>query len=295
MEAYRLAVNRLLVMIPVTVTCARALAYDPEMSRQQGGSGLRIELPPVESLEIAWGEAVNGIALGLYISNRTFGVEEPLIVGVYLRNESSGMRDLSEAEPLKWVLSFLATDEHRQLLPNRLSEGRNFGSFYGGSFPSGASKRYKVNLRDYLLTSNAHQIVVTAKWKGEDGELISGNVIASLAHNSSARVQESDLPQTRLAAFSEKLDHIDYNGGLLFLTNRSSKFNAPENSPRGVCVAVPEGENKPTSFARIPETGKFGWVQKVGVGICGGLVFLLVAICCRASMRETADLSHSKD
>ncbi len=214
--------------------------------------------------QIAWGEPVNGISVGIIFSNATFRAHEPVEATVLVRNDSSEVLFLPTYPPT-WYFDIMATSPTGLRFPRLPTVGSTTGA--RAQLQPGAMKAFNLNLQDFVAITNAEQLVITAIRHFKDGtgehSAKSGSVGITVSSAESA-------PPTSKSV-QEGIPANGANGEQAARTRMVAKSPASSSSP---------GNNSSSLANRTPDAS----AKRAGLG--ASLLVLLLAVFWRAARRK---------
>ncbi len=248
---------------------------------------------PAET-EMAWGEPVKGITLGLGAPKKQQGLNSAISVTAVVRNDSQEMLRLLNS-PVEEVFQMFGSGADRR--PVSLKPHEPVGSF-GGTYllQPGTSVAYELFVHDFLVITNTGEFVFTAKRLFADKigaqEAVSGNVAVKIVPNGSTESNDNEVVghlTTVPYARSPFGGHIHGNTGAVITAAANAgsiQAGIERTAPRAASSLMARTE-LPIQVSAVPrpETAALSRTQKLGNGIIITLVALLLAILWRASRR----------
>jgi hypothetical protein len=187
--------------------------------------------------EVAWGEPVNGISIGIFFPTTGFARNEPIDAIVLVKNDSAETLQVLGV-PLRHRFEIIATGQDRAAVLQQPRPGLTGVSGGMLSVQTNQMVAYRLNLRDFLVITQPNELVVTAVYgfKDESGHHrgISGNAIIRLTGKDAA----ADAPKTELPAEIQKALTAGqpYYGGM-----------SPPSMPTVVSSATPTSPGETSS------------------------------------------------
>ncbi len=247
---------------------------------------VRLAKVQAQESQIYWGESIEGFSVGLSVASSKYNLEKPILVDVYLRNDTKADRP-TIAIPARYLISVVATDNARRPVPPKPEFGYD-GSLSLRDLHPGQVKKETVDLRDYLYLTNSGTFAVTVKrllaWPTF---ALSGSAMLELASTNAAGAAN---PVRNSAATAQTVRPVQ--------NSTADNTSATKHTPARDNSSTTEGSSansKPKDAAASPsaavasslaETKSFTPTQKVGTGIIAALVALLLAILWRAARRK---------
>jgi hypothetical protein len=226
---------------------------------------------------VEWGEPVNGVSVGFFLTNTEFRVGEPIEITVFIKNDSEEVLRLP-SHPAPWHFAIIATGKDRKPLSRRPPPSTDGGS--SNPVQPGKTKAYNLDLNEFLVITNADDLVITAKRffrdKTGDQSALSGNAVITVRGKSA-----------------------DPSGEARSSVEQHSAAKTPVQKPNPVTDAPPQSstENDSVSRSKSPaanampltaatEGPGFTPAQKVGIGILAALLALTLVIIWRVTGRK---------
>jgi hypothetical protein len=226
--------------------------------------------------QIYWGESLDGFSVGLAVPHSPYTFEQPILVDVYLRNDTEAARP-TIAIPARYLVSFTATDDARRPVPPKPEFGYD-GSVTSKELGAGQMQKETIDLHDYLYLTNSGSFAVTMKrLLSSPNFALSGNAMLELVSTNAANTVS---PVRNSGPNHNSTVPVKQDSAA---TNASSKdVSTTSKSSDAVATALP-----PVSVVSpLAETKSFTSTQKIGMGILVVLAFGLLAILWRALCRK---------
>jgi hypothetical protein len=243
--------------------------------------GISILLNRAAEPQIEWGRAIEGFSIGLALSNSIYTVNEPMLVTMYIRNETTENKSLP-VSTVDVFWSFAGTDASGHPLRAKPFETEISG-IASILLSPGAVDSVTVNLRDFLAITNSGDFLINAK-RIIDRKIIglSGNAMVRVFANDSLSENLTSVPPNSSSAKVANLGlRRTTNHSFDSLQHHSEAPSLPPSSKSMAGVAPPLGGTQPISDSHAFSSG-----QKIGAGIVAGLLAALFAILWRAARRK---------
>ncbi len=146
---------------------------------------------------VAWGEAVQGLSVGLYFGKTSFSRVEPIHAVVVIKNNSPstvGLMNSGLPTPTD-VFQFVAVGTDGRDLPQKIGVAGGYSGAMHLLSP-GKTVAYELNLRDFVEINNADELVVTARRLLSQSLLISSsNLVIRVTANLDSVPASDPLPE----------------------------------------------------------------------------------------------------
>ncbi len=226
----------------------------------------RRDVPPPT---IEWGESVNGLSLGLFLTKTEFNLGEPIEITVFIKNDSEEVLHLP-GYPAPWYFTIIAMDKDRKLLPQRTPPSAGGGS--STPVQPGKTKAYTLDLNEFLVITNADQFLITVKRffrdKTGDQSALSRNVSVTV------RSKSGKIPEHATAEYSAAPPV------------RSSMAQNPSTNDSMDSHELPDTNGFTVVQSPSSDFRRFTIGKKFGAGFVIGLLALILAILWRAARRK---------
>jgi len=268
--------------------------------------------------EVAWGDPVDGVSVGLFFPKTEFSRNEPITAIVLIKNGSSEMLYLSDPARLIDVFLFAVAGSDGRTLPQRIV--RPPGPTTGvACLTPGFSGAYEFNLRDFVEIKNPDELAVTATRLLSSARLVSsGNSVIRVTANLDSVPASDPFPEevrkaivvyppfgkhfggsntpasTQTVESATNPENEENRLAPPTATNNSFAQNVAKRASAGASQTSSDVTKlKPESAPPLANTpsmsvNSMASGRKMGVTIIAALLALLLAILWRAARRKRA-------
>lgn len=234
-----------------------------------------------QDLHVYWGESVDGLSLGLAVSNAPYALDKPVLVHVHLRNDTRVDKQLLVGPLPRTIFSFVATDSSRKFVEAKPVEGYD-GSVAGRLLSPGQIKTEIVDLRDYLYLTNGNFVLTAKRLLYWPTHALSGNAIIEVVSTNQSTpativTQHSVTSMTLLA----KTNAADENNSTI-----ASAMSRSAPLPSAVMSGSTERVLKSVPESQTTNQGKMTRFEKTATGTIIVLLALVLFIFLRAKGRR---------